>query len=134
MRATRLNGSATIYSVEADTLGCSRTSYCLYVTGSRTRKKEDDPCPRCHQGLLERRFHQVDIAAFQGIGICGCEAAAFKFRPILDKMNFTQIAEAPHAARQRLRCKHCLAARAAAIMSPENFDALLAAVPVTEHE
>lgn len=144
MKATRLNGSATLYSVESKRLCCSR-SECGYTTTSKKRH-ELDACPRCHKawvnalgagqkaaptGILERRQYQVDIAEHGGIGRCCCENHQFNLEPKLSRMTALELSELPDSERELARCSHIVAARKAAC-EPENLDALLAALTQQE--
>jgi len=142
MTATLLPGHATVFTVEADTLHCTRPG-CHYVT-KLARKVAGDPCPQCAKqkhpkpGKMERRAHQVDVAEFRAVGECSCEAFQFgqehplfppkSMRPFLVRLTAKQIDALPESARAELRCKHLKCARAA-YKEAQNLDALLLALP-----
>lgn len=128
MKAARLPGSLTVFSVVADTMGCSRTLYCDFVTKPNTFLSEGNQCPKCEEGQLERRIHTVDIASFDAFGQCSCERFQFAHKPVLERMTPQQRLEMPHNDRQMLICKHGVAARAEA-KKGSNFDDLLRAIP-----
>lgn len=146
MTATLLPGHATMFTVEADTLHCTRPG-CHYVT-KITSHSVGERCPHCEKleapqpGTLERRSHQVDVAAFRAIGECSCEIFQFgqehplfapkTMRPFLSRLSPQQLDALPLEARESLRCKHIKCARAA-YAEAQNLDALLLALP-SQHQ
>lgn len=130
MTATLLPGSATLFSVEADTLGCSRTNHCGFTVrrGHPNHGRYDgEKCPRCEGGVLEMRYHQVDVAALSGWGRCSCENWQFKISGQLAKMTIDERTEQNAKMFQKNTCKHIKAARAAYAL-PANLTTLLRAV------
>lgn len=142
MTATLLQGHATMFTVEADTLHCSRPG-CHYVAklahhtvGERCAHCEKLEVPR--PGTLERRTHQVDVAAFRAVGECSCEAFQFgqehplfqprTMKPFLSRLSPQQLDALPLEAREVQYCKHIKCARAA-YAEARNLDALLLALP-----
>jgi len=126
LRVTRLPGHATMFSVEGESFGCSRTSYCDYVNSSQTPTIAGRNCPKCGLGVLERRNHQVDLAINQ----CGCED--FKTRKSIAQSLLTdeEIASMTQDKKDTtIRCKHLRAARAFLCGDGDALDALLQAVP-----
>jgi hypothetical protein len=109
MTATLIQGHATMFTVEADTLHCSRPG-CHYVA-KLAHHSVGERCPHCEKlevprpGTLERRSHQVDVAAYEGSGACSCEYFQFVLEPKLCRMPID------HQASSLLRCKHIKAAR-----------------------
>lgn len=142
MTATLLPGHATVFTIEADTLHCTRPG-CNHVARTQLRSA-GDVCPLCFKlmlmepGTLERRTHQVDVAAFRAIGECSCEAFQFgqehplfqprTMKPFLSRLTPQQLDSLPPEAREAMRCKHLKCARAA-YGEAGNLDALLLALP-----
>jgi hypothetical protein len=142
MTATIIPGHATMFTVEADTLHCTRPG-CHYVAKSASHSV-GERCPHCHKlevnrcGTLERRTHQVDVAAFRAVGECSCEAFQFgqehplfaprTMRPFLSRLSPQQLDALPRGARDANVCKHIRCARAA-YEEAQNLDALLLALP-----
>ena len=142
MTATLLQGHATTFTVEADTLHCTRPG-CNYVARIGNWLS-GDRCPHCHKigvnryGTLERRSHRVDVAAFRAVGECSCEIFQFgKEHPLfaprtmklfLSRLSPAQLDALPPEAREANRCKHVRCARAA-YTEPGNLDTLLLALP-----
>ena len=142
MTAILLPGHATMFTVEADTLHCTRPG-CHYVAkldchsvGEKCSHCEKMEVPR--PGTLERRSHQVDVAAFRAIGECSCEAFQFgqehplfqprTMKPFLSRLTPSQLDALPQEAREANMCKHLKCARAA-YSEAHNLDALLLALP-----
>ena len=124
MKATRQD--ATTYMVEGETLRCIRPG-CSYVTKS-PKRKQGDPCPKCIKdgvdncGVIEPIDLRVELEAFTQNAECACEFFQMKLRGKLLHMTPEQ------RRKNRMRCKHILAARDEA-RKDENLDALLAALP-----
>ena len=146
MTATLLSGHVTVFSVQSETLQCTRPG-CNHVA-RLARHAAGDPCPHCHHlrisrcGTLERRSHQVDVAAFRAVGECSCEAFQFgrehplfaprTMKPFLTRLSPQQLDSLPQEAREVQRCKHIRCARAA-YEDAGNLDALLLALP-SQHQ
>lgn len=142
MTATLLPGHATMFTVEADTLHCTRPG-CHGVSKIGVRSV-GDVCPTCFKlmvmdpGTLERRSHQVDVASFRAVGECSCEIFQFgqehplfqprTMKPFLSRLTPQQLDALPLEAREACRCKHLKFARAA-YEEAQNLDALLLALP-----
>ena len=142
MTATLLPGHTTMFTVEADTLHCTRPG-CHGVT-KLARHSAGERCATCEKlgvqkpGIYERRTHQVDVAAFRAIGECSCEAFQFgqehplfqprTMKPFLSRLTPKQLDALPLEAREACRCKHIRCARAA-YSEARNLDALLLALP-----
>ena len=129
MNVTRI--SLTVFAVQADSLSCTRPG-CRFVTRSPAHRPGDS-CPRCERnqvnvaGVLEFSTYQVDLEMFNQNSECGCQHFQMRIRPKLLRMTFEQ------RIKNRLRCKHCLAARNEA-KKDENFDRLLASLPDQESQ
>ena len=145
MTATLLPGHTTMFTVEADTLHCTRPG-CHYVAKIASHS-EGECCPHCQKlesprpGTLERRTHQVDVAAFRAIGECSCEIFQFgqehplftrTMRPFLGRLSPQQLDALPLEAREANRCKHLKCAREAYVEAG-NLDALILALP-SQHQ
>ena len=142
MTATLLSGHATTFTVEADTLHCTRPG-CHFVAKIASHAA-GERCSHCvklevpRPGTLERRSHQVDVAAFRAIGECSCEVFQFgqehplfqprTMKPFLSRLTPQQIDALPREAREVQYCKHIKCARAA-YEEAQNLDALLLALP-----
>jgi hypothetical protein len=146
MTATLLPGHTTVFIVEADTLHCTRPG-CHYVA-KVTSHSVGERCQHCEKlevprpGTLERRSHQVDVAAFRAVGECSCEIFQFgqehplfaprTMRPFLSRLTPGQLDTLPRGARDANVCKHIRCARAA-YAEAQNLDALLLALP-SQHQ
>ena len=132
MTATRINGSATLYMVESDTLCCTK-SVCGWTT-TAAKWSVGDPCHKCVErndllpGTLEPRKYQVDIAANGGAGQCGCERWLMHTKPHELDVLTPDEREACSQRGTLPKCKHIECARVEA-RTDANFDALLRELP-----
>lgn len=116
MKVMQIPGEPTRYHVESSSLECDR---CKKTQSRReTGKKalvEGDACPACCQGVLQTRWHLVDLACFRPIGQCSCEHFAFRLQANLSKIPPNQLYKLTQGEASRLRCSHIEAARALAL-------------------
>lgn len=124
MNATLLPGSATLFSVEGETLCCDQPG-CNHTTRPGLRRKPGAICPSCGRGNLKWREYQVDVAAFDAVGQCGCEQWEIRLGPKIRAM--TSGERNHHTMIEQYRCKHVKAARAAYAI-PSNLTQLLRAL------
>lgn len=132
-----IQGEQTRFYVEAQTLQCtncnnqaSRTPYRHIYFGHRQKAflqqigvwgkvkkvldkvkddwKDDGQCRKCGH-VLEPRWHQVDIALWEGNGQCSCEFFAYTLGPLVRKLDKAQRSAGLH------RCLHIDAAREFAV-------------------
>jgi hypothetical protein len=92
---------------------------------SANKWAEGDLCQQCNEGKLEHRIYQIDLAANQAIGHCGCEDFEMHRLPKLKQINVDNLAA---NERNELRCKHLKLARDCA-REDDNLDALLLSLP-----
>ena len=142
MTATLLPGHATVFTVEADTLHCTRPG--CHGVAKIASHAAGERCATCEKlgvqkpGIYERRTHQVDVAAFRAVGECSCEIFQFgqehplfaprTMRPFLSRLTPGQLDALPEEAREVQRCKHLRCAREAYGL-PWNLDALILSLP-----
>jgi len=72
-------------------------------------------CPSCGTGVLDVRFHLVDLACYRPIGQCTCEHFAFRLTAHLGKLSPTALRTMTQGEAAKLRCTHIEAARALAL-------------------
>lgn len=126
MKAQRLEGSPTLYSVTSERLVCT-VGTCGWSTTAQYKWQAGDGCPHCTSGRLERGRYQVDLSTFKAIGSCGCDSFQFQKLPELRLFSDTQLDAMSTAERSARYCKHVVVARAAAGQGA-NLDALLMAL------
>jgi hypothetical protein len=116
MKVTQVPGEPTRYYVESSSLECGR---CKKTQSRRETGKKmlaaGDGCPACKQGVLQDRWHLVDLACFRPIGQCSCEHFAFRLQANLAKIPPSQLYKLTQNEAARLRCSHIEAARALAL-------------------
>lgn len=103
LRVLHVEGEPTRYRVESNSrecLSCGRLFNWLKRPGIRI----GGACPRCG-GVLDVRFHLVDLVAYNGSGQCSCEFFSFVLGPKVSRC-------LPHEQGDgKFRCSHIDAAR-----------------------
>lgn len=105
LRVIKEDGSPTRFFVESNCLQCGNHQ-CVKLFNKYLKQglHSGMKCPKCG-GMLDHRWHLVDIAEFNGNGFCGCEFFAFRQQPLLTR------ATPAEQGMGKWRCKHIVAAR-----------------------
>lgn len=104
MRVLKIESEPTRFFVESNSLQCVGCGK-LFSKLKRPELHVSFKCPACGRGILDLRFHTVDIADNEGNGQCSCEFFEFTMRPKLAGM-------LPNERREgKCRCSHIAAAR-----------------------
>ncbi len=128
LRVVKMPGEATRYKCESGSLecvnkACGRTSaegfFHPRLFNLRMEKnaqlKVGGLCPKCGVGILDLRFHLIDVAVFAPVGKCDCEWFDIAPRPYLGNMSARKYLERlsrsgiqtlSQAMVMKLRCVH----------------------------
>ena len=116
MIVNQVPGEPTRFYVESTALECPA---CKKSISRRDTKHKHaaigDPCPLCQQGVLEMKFHLVDLSCYRPIGECSCEHFQFRLRVELSKLPPKALYNLTQGQAAKFRCTHIEAARSLAL-------------------
>ena len=104
MHARIVPGEPTRFEVSSNRWGCNLCE-ARFLKIENSFMDSGMPCPKCKQGVVEERWHLVDISSFDGCGQCDCEWHQCSIAPKLRKMEKSARIFRP------IRCQHVSFAR-----------------------
>ena len=75
-------GEPTRFDVSSNRFGCTNCES-RFLKIEHPFLDEGCKCPDCGKGLIEERYHLVDLASYDLCGACSCEWHAFSITPKL---------------------------------------------------